>query len=259
MFYLSTKQTWLVIVFSILILATSIWYGGTERWHQLGWDFSDPDSQKLSSELEVMVKENPQSPVLKYNLANIYHHQSSYEKAKSLLLEVLNNHELDKEIIERTLFNLGNNLFQLGVKEQNLQTALGILQESLTYYRDLIDRQRRLATINGKGDEIDPDLLYNATVVRQRIKLIMDKIRKQEQKKEGEKTVYQILQTLFNKELELKQQLLALESDNNLPDRNTKRDQLLSEREKITAEITLLKNKLLKQLKDIPKSSPPVI
>ncbi|MCP4298367.1 MAG: hypothetical protein GY786_22500 [Proteobacteria bacterium] len=222
---INRQYYWLIIILSTAVLALSIWYGGRERWQSAGPETSD-------------------SPVSKYNLANKYHKQSKYGEAKSLLLEAINSPDVDEETLDKSLFNLGNNLFQVAVAQKDPHTALQNLEESQTYYRDLIDRFKLAQSRGETTDPMDPDLIHNATLVHQQIKVLKDQIKKQEQAGEGEKSIYGILKELVSRELQLQEQVKELEKGEDFLKRNLQRDQLLSEREKNREAIALLRNKI---------------
>ncbi len=222
---INRQYIWFTLILSVTVLALSIWYGGRERWQSVESEISD-------------------SPVSKYNLANKYHKQSKYGEAKSLLLEAINSPDVDEETLEKSLFNLGNNLFQVAVGQKDPRTALQNLEESQTYYRDLIDRFKLAQSRGEMTDPIDPDLIHNATLVHQQIKVLKDQIKKQEQAGEGEKSIYEILKELISRELQLQEQVMELGKGEDFLKRNLQRDQLLSEREKTSEAITQLRNKI---------------
>jgi len=232
----------------VFAIAFSIWVGGKDRRALDAMNSQGVNQEAWVTQLEQAVEEKPESSLLKYNLANLYHHQKKYQDAQNLLQEVLNSKDLDQKLAENSLFNLGNNLYRQAEKEKELQKSLPLLRESLVYYKDLLDRQQREERFSSKKTENPTDQQLNYILVRQRIKILMDLLKQQKKEATQQKNIYQLLIEVKKKEEEIRQELQTLAQQGSSQQREQLRNRLLTKRRENRETIQVLRKKILEQM-----------
>lgn len=247
------KYTFLFI--AIILIAISGWLGGKERWALSGIDFGADSKSPATKVLEEKLKEDPESPILQYNHANILHRHGDLTQSREILDTVLNSKEVDNELTHKSLYNLGNNLFRQAEKEKDLNKALELMQESLLYYRDLIVREKKIRERSYMEEEKDKDLHFNYAVVAKRIKLLKDQIKKQQKEQEKKKDLYTLLKELLDQEKEIKESLKNLNTIQDPDEREKRRDQLLTTRQKGKEKLAMIRQKVMEQFQ-APSAAP---
>jgi len=129
----------------------------------------DKDLQKY----EKAVEDDPDSDVANYNLGTAYYRKGQYEKSMESFMKSLNTE--DREIEARAIYNMANSKYKMGSlqADKDLNGAIEHYKESLDYYKRAMDL-----------DEADRDAKYNHELVEKKIKILMDKMKNQQQQQD---------------------------------------------------------------------------
>ncbi len=241
--FLFTKIVNAVILLSALvILLMAFWYGGRKKWELVGVTPERTSSSSLSVAYEEKLKENPDDPDLKYNLAYFYYRQSRFDEAEKLLLEVLNSSQTDAELIKKVSYNLGNSLFRLSEKTDDRLQSIDLLKKSLGQYRAVIEYDKERQRSVSLPLKTDQDAKHNYAVVKNRIKILVDQQEQQKETEQRKKEVFVLLKELLTEEKQIKTQLQALQTTKSSSQSRDHRHSLLKKR--------VQNLELLKALKD---------
>jgi tetratricopeptide (TPR) repeat protein len=257
----SNKINAVVLLSALIILLIAFWYGGHKKWALTGIKPETEASSSLSVAYEEKLKENPDDPTLKYNLAFFYYRQNRFDEAEKLLSEILGSFRVDAELIKKVSYNLGNSLFRLSEKVDDSAQAIKLLKRSLDQYRAVIEVDKKRQRYASRDVEIDPDAKHNYAVVKNRIKILADQQAQQEEAQQKKKEVFVLLKELLAEEKQIKAQLQSLQSTQPSSQNSGQRDFLLKKR---TQHLELLKviKERVKQMIDSPKqpsSASPII
>ncbi|MBU2514820.1 tetratricopeptide repeat protein [bacterium] len=240
------KKIWiLVALLSLVLLIGGIWLGGNGRWELQGISISTDMADENLDELGNTLKEQPDYVSSKYNLAIIYYRQQKYEEAKELLIELLNSNKADKQTTRKILYNLGNTFYRLSEQNEKLQSSLDILSQSLTYYRAVIENERQEEKYSNTALKQDEDAHFNYILVRKKLKIMQDELRKQQEEKQSQKQLYQLLTELKSREEEIAKQLELMENDPLSSQTMEKRSELLKARKENMSDLQIIKEKIL--------------
>ncbi|MCH8217313.1 MAG: tetratricopeptide repeat protein [Planctomycetes bacterium] len=118
--------------------------------------------------------EDPKAVQAKFNKANCYLRLGDIDQAKNLYRQVAVESK-DMSLVERAKYNLGNTLFQEGLKQQDsdLQKSVEGLKDAIVQWQATLE----LNESNGKAGK-------NIEVARLMIKDIMDQIKKQQEQQD---------------------------------------------------------------------------
>jgi len=240
------KKTLRIVFFVIVVFALggSIWLGGKDRWKISGVGSSESGRLSLTAELESEIKEKSDLGTTRYNLAYFYHKQGKFQESRELLLELLNSSNGSSELIKNSFYNLGNDLFRLAEKEETPEGALALLNESLKYYRAVIDKEKQQEKYTTEGSLKDKDTRFNYTVVRQRIKILTDMLEKQRKDQEQQKEVYTLIKELLEAEKEIEKQLVSLQNETDASTKAEIRNELLKQRAENLKKLQLVSQKI---------------
>ena len=214
-----------------LVMVVAVWIGGADKWGMMVVGPETGGSSSLSSKLEEKLKEDPDEPSLKYNLAYYYYRQQLYEKAESLLLEVLDSAAADEKLILKASYNLGNIVFRQSEQETEAEKTLGLLKKSLSYYKTVIENEKSSGFYAGRTSEKDEDAAFNYGLVKQRIKILLDQIEKERKDQRRKKELFELLKALLKKEEQIKSQLSSIQSLEDVNKRNERRISLLKQQD----------------------------
>ncbi len=123
---------------------------------------------------EQALTENPQAVQAKFNKANCYLRLEDMGQAKTLYREVAAESK-DMSLVEKAKYNLGNTLFQEGLKQQDSD-----LQKSVEGMKDAIVQWQATLELNERNSRAGK----NIEVARLMIKDIMDQIKKQQEQQD---------------------------------------------------------------------------
>jgi len=118
--------------------------------------------------------ENPKAVQAKFNKANCYLRLEDIDQAKNLYREVAVESK-DMSLVEKAKYNLGNTLFQEGLKQQDSD-----LQKSVEGLKDAIVQWQATLELNESNSKAGK----NIEVARLMIKDIMDQIKKQQEQQD---------------------------------------------------------------------------
>ena len=123
---------------------------------------------------DLALTDTPKSTQPKFNKADSYYRLNDYDKAVDLYQEVAADAK-DMALVEKARYNLGNCLFQKGLKQRDSD-----LQQSVTDLKDAIGHWRKALDINKDNQKA----ARNIEVARLTIKDIMDQINQQQKQKD---------------------------------------------------------------------------
>lgn len=214
-FLFSNKVNAVILLSIIIILLIAFWFGGRKKWDLVSVTPETTTSSSLSKAYEEKLKENPDDPDLKYNLAYFYYRQNRFDEAEKLLLEILNSSYADAELIKKVSYNLGNSLFRLSEKNDDRLQSLELLRRSLDQYRSVIEHDKEQQRTGNFPLKTDKDAKHNYAVVKNRIKILLDQQEQQKEAQQREKEIFVLLKELVEEEKQIKMQLQALQSSAN--------------------------------------------
>lgn len=243
------------IIIAVFALGASVWFGGKDRWKISGVGSSVSGRLSLADTLEADLKEQPDLATERYNLAHLYHEQGKFQESRELLSELLNSTSGSSEIVKKSFYNLGNDLFRLAEKEEDPEAALTLLKESLNYYRAVIDKEQQQAKYTTQDFSRDEDTRFNYVVVRQRIKILADMLEKQRKDQEQQKGLYALIKELIDQEKEIEKQLIVLQTEADSAAITEVRNTLLKKRTENLEKLQLVSQKISKKVGGI-KSNP---
>ncbi len=243
------KKIWtLVAILSFILLVGAIWLGGNGRWELQGMSISADISEEELDNLGNALKNHTDYLSSKYNLAVIYYKQQKYEEAKEQLIEVLNSSKADKKTTRKILFNLGNTFYRLSEQSDNISASLDLLSQSLSYFRAVIEDEKQEAKYSDGNLDQDEDAQYNYVLVRKKLKILQDELRKQQEEKQSQKQLYQLLTELRSREEDIAKQLELMQKDPLSSRTIEKRLELLKAHQENMAQLQIIKDKILQSL-----------
>jgi Ca-activated chloride channel family protein len=132
--------------------------------------------QTIDSDLEKYekaVEKDPDSDIANYNLGTAYYRKGEYEKSLESFMKSLNTE--DRDIEARAIYNMANSKYKMGSMQadKDLNGAIEHYKESLEYYKRAMEL-----------DESDRDAKYNHELIEQKIKILMDKMKNQQQQQD---------------------------------------------------------------------------
>ncbi|MFQ5866626.1 MAG: tetratricopeptide repeat protein [bacterium] len=119
----------------------------------------------------------PDSDITNFNMGAALYKKGEYSKAIESFTKALTTE--DSVLEAKTNYNIGNNKYKQGKLKQNtdLASAVDLYREALQYYKRAIEL-----------NEKDKDAKYNHEFVEKKLKILLDKLKKQEEKmKKGKK------------------------------------------------------------------------
>ncbi|MBN1520954.1 MAG: VWA domain-containing protein, partial [Candidatus Aureabacteria bacterium] len=120
--------------------------------------------------------DRPDSDIIPFDKGAALYQKGDYEKAIEEFTKALLSR--DPSIEEKSLYNIGNSKYRLGKMKVNTDMALaaGLYREALDYYKRAIELNRE-----------NTDAKYNHEFVEKELKILLDKLKNQQQKKQEEK------------------------------------------------------------------------
>ena len=253
--FINSKKTTVPILVSVLIvLLSAFWYGGRKKWELAGPEMAT--SSSLSAAYEEKLKQNPDDPVLKYNLAYFYYRQSRFDEAEKLLLEILGSSRSDAELIRKVSYNLGNSLFRLSEKTDDSRQAIELMHRSLDQYRAVIEYDKERQRYVSLDIETDQDAKYNYVVAKNRIKILADQLEQKREAQQREKELFVLLKELLTEEKQIQTQLQLLQSAKSSQQGRDQRNSLLKKRVQNLELLKVVKERI-KQMFQSQKSPSP--
>ena len=121
--------------------------------------------------------ENPNSCIIHFNKGAALYKKKDYQKAIEEFTKAMISES--KEIEGKAAYNIGNSKYYLGKKaaDADLSSAIKNYREALEYYKKAID-------LNSN----DMNAKYNYEFVERELKILQDKLKQQEKKKEEHQT-----------------------------------------------------------------------
>jgi len=178
------------------IIVGSIVYAGWERWSVSNFLQGNEEPSKVAQRFETKIKneEYPQESL--YNLAYIHYKQNKFEDAIKGLRNAQGKGTLGNEFEKKLLFNLGNSLFRRSEAEEDLKKAIQNMKQSLDAYRNVLEIEKSEEQFGKRNIVSDKDLVYNFTLARKRLKILLDELKKKTQQEQAQKTIYQLIQEI---------------------------------------------------------------
>ena len=137
---------------------------GNTLYHQGKYD----EALKYYHEAEV---EMPDSDLVNFNTGTALYRKGDYEKAIKAFSKALLSDNPDIEA--KAAYNIGNSKFRLGKLKENtdLASAINLYREALDYYKRAIEL-----------NQDDTNAKYNHEFVEKELKVLLDKLKQQQEK-----------------------------------------------------------------------------
>lgn len=247
-----------VVAFSVLILsalAVSIGWAGRERWQVSSLKSLEAPNDGTVEEYKKKLEAGGDPLVGQYNLATLYFRQEKYQEAKEIFEMLLNSDDVDREMTSRILYNLGNTLFRLAEQEEDLNRSIELFQQSLLYYRSIIDAEEQRRKYSGQEVEKDEEAHFNYLVVRKRLKVLNDLLARQKKEQQERMGLYQRLVELKEKEEDIISRLKELRDMPQTAETIEQRNELLEKRDLNLKAFLEIKQQLLDSI-PVPQKQP---
>ena len=244
-------------ILCLVAISLAIWFGGRERWEIAGLSSDMSDKESSIAHLEGQLKEEPESTIIKYNLAYFYYRSGRFEEARDLLQKLVESKEKSNTLSKKVFYNMGNSLYRLAENEEDLEHAINLLGESLRHYRTVIEIEKQEKAYTGVDSQIDEDTTVNYTLVQRRLKIITDKLDKRKKDAAKQKGIYQLVKELLGEEQEIHKRLAELQQKQGDESALQERKELLTRRSENRKRLQIIQEKIQQELGT--KSSPPGI
>lgn len=131
--------------------------------------------EALKSYNEALIS-NPDSYAINYNMGTAYFKKGEYEKAISSFEKASLCSDISLE--NKANYNIGNSKYKLGKLKENtdLSNTVKLLREALDYYKRAIEL-----------DSNDKDAKLNHELVEKELKILLDKLKQQQENKDKQK------------------------------------------------------------------------
>ncbi|MBU2645933.1 tetratricopeptide repeat protein [bacterium] len=260
MFY-SKKVLLPLLILAVVTWSVSFWYGGRKKREVTGFFHSAAGDASLSAAFEKKLKDKPDDPILKYNLAFFYYQQNRYEDAARYLREILSSSYQDLELVQKVSFNLGNALFRISEQTADHQQAVEQLKKVLVLYRAVIENEREQQRYVNGHREIEADARFNYAVTKKRIKILLDQLEKEKEQQQKKKELFVLIKDLLAAEKQIKAQLEAISSIPESKQSNEQRVLLLKKRAQNFEQLTQIKERVRQMIQSqtSPPPTPPTI
>lgn len=253
LFY-SKKVSLTILVVVLAVWSIAFWYGGRKKWELMGIGSPTAGPSSQSNAYEERLKESPDDPILNYNLAYYYYRQNRFEETEKLLLKIPGLSDTDAELVQKVSYNLGNSLFRLSEKAENIQQAIELLKRSLDQYRNIIESDKERLRYANRHVGADQDAKYNYAVVKKRIKILADKLEQEKNNQQREKELYLLLKELLAQEKQIATQLQLLQSEKSSHQVSDQRNSLLKKRSQNLERLKIVKERMKQVMQPKPPS-----
>jgi len=239
-----SRQALVPVLLFLLIVACSVVAGGWERWEVA----NDLEGKQEDSETVIRFKariaNEDNSLEARFNLAYIYYQQNKFDEAIKELREAQEKGPLNIELEKKVLFNLGNSLFRLSEGEKDLENSVDILKQSLDAYRNILEIEKSEDQFGLRNKTPDEDLIFNFTLARTRLKILLDELRKEAEQQQAQKTIYQLVQEIKRDEERVVEMTAKLEKNPQLQGASNLRKEILKIRSQLAEKVGTLKKKI---------------
>jgi len=118
---------------------------------------------------------SPDSDIVNFNIGAAYYKKGQYQEAIDSFTKALNTE--DKKTESDAIYNIANARYKLGSAnaENDINSAVSLYRESLDYYKRAIEL-----------DEGNSDAKYNHELVERKLKVLLDKLKNQEQQQDDQ-------------------------------------------------------------------------
>jgi len=169
-YILSLTITFLFCVESLCIAAS--FTKALQKGNQL---YKNEKFDEALKEYNEVLVESPDSDIINYNIGTALYKKGDYQKAVESFTKALITESPGIEA--KANYNIGNCKYRLGKLKENtdLAGAVGLLRESLDYYKRAIELNQK-----------DEDAKYNHEFVERELKVLLDKLKQQQEKTGGQ-------------------------------------------------------------------------
>jgi len=237
-----------VSIVGVVLIGLSIWWGGRDRWAVSGLSGDLSDNGSTVTILESQLKAEPESVSIKYNLAYLYYKTNRYEEARDLLKEIIEAGENSSYFSKKVFYNMGNSLFRLAEKEEDLESAIKLLGESLRFYKIVIEIEKQERAYSARDIKTDEDTTINYAIVRKRIKILADKLEQRKKDTERQKSIYNLVKELIVQEEKIQKRLAELQKKQDDKKSVQERNQLLKLRSENRKKLQMIKEQIQEEI-----------
>ncbi len=237
-----------LVIVCVLAIAIGAWIGGEDgRKVKKLTSLKDIAPEKLEA-LESISTEASDYSTVKYNLGVMYYNEAKYEEARKAFEEVLNSNRADELTTRKILYNLGNTYYRLSEKSEETEASLDLLAKSLVFFRSVIEREQNSEKYSDRISNRDKDASFNYVLVRSKLKILQDKLRKQKQDQQSQQQLYELLVELKEREELIASQLEQMEIDPSSKESTSKRVEILKARQENLERMRVIKEKIQRML-----------
>jgi Ca-activated chloride channel family protein len=137
--------------------------------------YKQGDYDKALEKYEAAGEASPDSDIVNLNKGTAYYQKGQYKEAIDSFTKALNTE--DKKTESDAIYNIANARYKLGSvnAENDINSAVSLYRESLDYYKRAIEL-----------DEGNRDAKYNHELVERELKVLLDKLKNQEQQQDDQ-------------------------------------------------------------------------
>jgi len=137
--------------------------------------YEQGDYDKALEQYEAAAEASPDLDIVNFNKGTAYYQKGQYQEAIESFTKALNTE--DKKTESDAIYNIANTKYKLGraSAESDINSAVSLYRESLDYYKRAIEL-----------DEGNRDAKYNHELVERELKVLLDRLKNQEQQQDDQ-------------------------------------------------------------------------
>jgi Ca-activated chloride channel family protein len=137
--------------------------------------YTQGDYEKALEQYQAAEEASPDSDIVNFNIGAAHYKKGQYKEAIDSFTKALNTE--DKKTESDAIYNIANARYKLGSvnAENDVNSAVSLYRESLDYYKRAIEL-----------DEGNGDAKYNHELVERELKVLLDKLKNQEQQQDDQ-------------------------------------------------------------------------
>ncbi len=131
--------------------------------------------------------EELESPEVYFNLGNAYLKKDDLEKARENYINARDKG--DRTLHKKAIYNLGNLSYIEGIKnvDSDLKKSIEYFRDAISFYQDVIDKNEADKNYSELYiEELTDDSKHNIATIRLKIKDLLDRLKKEQEKQKGD-------------------------------------------------------------------------